>query len=80
MITLYVILCNNNNENRCIGYMIKHYIDQLRQAGKLCFSRALVNLYQQIQIRENLVFRGGTALNKIYIQPPARFGRFRFHQ
>jgi predicted nucleotidyltransferase component of viral defense system len=24
-------------------------------------------------IRKNLVFRGGTALNKIYINPPARY-------
>jgi predicted nucleotidyltransferase component of viral defense system len=39
----------------------------------LIISRALVNLYQQAEIKENLVFRGGTALNKIYIQPPARY-------
>lgn len=36
----------------------------------LIISRALVNLYEQPVIRNSLVFRGGTALNKIYITPP----------
>jgi len=39
----------------------------------LILSRALVNLYEQPEIRKNLVFRGGTALNKLYITPPARY-------
>lgn len=39
----------------------------------LIISRALVNLYEQSEIRNSLVFRGGTALNKIYITPPARY-------
>lgn len=39
----------------------------------LIISRALVNLYEQPVIRNSLVFRGGTALNKIYITPPARY-------
>lgn len=39
----------------------------------LIISRALVNLYEQPKVRESLVFRGGTALNKLYIQPPARY-------
>ena len=39
----------------------------------LIISRALVDLYQQPLIKRTLVFRGGTALNKIYIDPPARY-------
>src|SRR5437868_9406610 len=39
----------------------------------LIISRALVNLYEQPVIKNSLVFRGGTALNKIYITPPARY-------
>lgn len=39
----------------------------------LIISRALVNLYEQPEIKENLVFRGGTALNKIYIEPASRY-------
>lgn len=39
----------------------------------LIISRALVNLYEQPEVRNSLVFRGGTALNKIYITPPARY-------
>jgi len=39
----------------------------------LVISRALVDLYNQKDIAKTLVFRGGTALNKIYIKPPARY-------
>lgn len=39
----------------------------------LIISRALVNLYEQPVVRNSLVFRGGTALNKLYIEPPARY-------
>lgn len=39
----------------------------------LIISRALVCLYNNPLIRESLVFRGGTALNKLFIQPPARY-------
>lgn len=39
----------------------------------LIISRALVELYKQPKIKETLVFRGGTALNKIYINPPSRY-------
>jgi len=38
----------------------------------LVISRALVALYQQPKVRECLAFRGGTALNKLYIQPAVR--------
>lgn len=39
----------------------------------LILSRILVEIYTQPKIKENLAFRGGTALNKLYINPPARF-------
>jgi predicted nucleotidyltransferase component of viral defense system len=39
----------------------------------LVISRALVDLYNQSKIKTSLAFRGGTALNKLYIQPPARY-------
>ncbi len=39
----------------------------------LIISRALVCLYNHPNVRESLVFRGGTALNKLYIKPPARY-------
>lgn len=39
----------------------------------LIISRALVCLYGNPHIRNSLVFRGGTALNKLFLQPPARY-------
>jgi predicted nucleotidyltransferase component of viral defense system len=39
----------------------------------LIISRALVDLYNDPHIKEALVFRGGTALNKLFIKPPARY-------
>lgn len=39
----------------------------------LVISRALVELYNEPHIKETLVFRGGTALNKLFIHPPARY-------
>jgi predicted nucleotidyltransferase component of viral defense system len=39
----------------------------------LVISRALVVLFNHETIRNSLVFRGGTALNKLYINPPARY-------
>lgn len=39
----------------------------------LVISRALVALFKNEVIRNSLVFRGGTALNKLYIKPPARY-------
>jgi predicted nucleotidyltransferase component of viral defense system len=35
--------------------------------------RALIELYQQPKIAKNLAFRGGTALNKLFISPAARY-------
>ena len=39
----------------------------------LVISRALVCLYNNPKIKDSLIFRGGTALNKLYIKPPARY-------
>lgn len=39
----------------------------------LIISRVLVDLYNDPHIKDVLVFRGGTALNKLFINPPARY-------
>lgn len=39
----------------------------------LVISRAIVELYKDPHIKDSLVFRGGTALNKLYIKPQARY-------
>ena len=39
----------------------------------LIISRALVCLYNDPKIKDSLVFRGGTALHKLFIKPPARY-------
>ena len=39
----------------------------------LMISRALVSLYENPKIKDHLVFRGGTALHKLYIKPAARY-------
>lgn len=39
----------------------------------LIISRALIDLYNHPHIKEALVFRGGTALNKLFIKPASRY-------
>ena len=39
----------------------------------LVISRALICMYNNEKIRNSLVFRGGTALSKLYLKPPARY-------
>ena len=39
----------------------------------LVISRALVDMYSVREVREQLAFRGGTALYKLYLRPPARY-------
>lgn len=39
----------------------------------LIISRALIDLYNDQQIADSLVFRGGTALNKLFIKPASRY-------
>src|SRR3990172_4513922 len=47
------------------------YQSQVEQ--DLVLSRALISLYQNETIRKTLAFRGGTALNKLFVQNPARY-------
>lgn len=53
---------------KTISWQMDEQIEQ-----DLIISRALVDLYNDLHIREALVFRGGTALNKLFIKPPARY-------
>ena len=46
-------------------------IEQVEQ--DLIISRALVDLYNNPHIKEKLIFRGGTALNKLFLKPAARY-------
>ncbi len=39
----------------------------------LVLTRAIVEIYSDELLRNELAFRGGTALHKIYFQPPARY-------
>ena len=39
----------------------------------LVISRALACLYNDPRIKNSLIFRGGTALNKLHIKPPVRY-------
>ena len=39
----------------------------------LVISRAIVDLFSVPEVASSLIFRGGTALYKIYLTPPARY-------
>lgn len=56
------------NWRKTVPWQMDEQIEQ-----DLIISRALVDLYNDPHIREALVFRGGTALNKLFIEPPARY-------
>jgi predicted nucleotidyltransferase component of viral defense system len=59
------------------------FIEKWRQYAKwktpaqveqdLVISRALADLYNDPHVSEALVFRGGTALNKLFLKPPSRY-------
>ena len=60
------------------------YLDEWRQSQApwlrvyqieqdLIISRTLVDLYSNPKIKSNLVFRGGTCLNKLMLDKPARY-------
>ena len=49
------------------------WIYQSQVEQDLILSRALVSLYQNELIQQTLAFRGGTALNKLFITPAARY-------
>ncbi|MBS0359429.1 MAG: nucleotidyl transferase AbiEii/AbiGii toxin family protein [Proteobacteria bacterium] len=49
------------------------WVEDYQVEQDLIISRALVSLYENPKIKNNLVFRGGTALHKLYIKPAARY-------
>lgn len=49
------------------------WVEDYQVEQDLIISRALIDLYKNPKIRSNLAFRGGTALNKLYIKPAARY-------
>lgn len=46
-------------------------LEQVEQ--DLVISRALIELYQSDLLQKVMVFRGGTALNKLFFKPPQRY-------
>ena len=42
-------------------------------AHDLIISRALIEMYGQLSIKNTLAFRGGTALYKLHLSPPPRY-------
>ncbi|MBX9587573.1 MAG: nucleotidyl transferase AbiEii/AbiGii toxin family protein [Gammaproteobacteria bacterium] len=49
------------------------WIQDYQVEQDLIITRALVSLYENPVIRDSLVFRGGTALHKLFITPAARY-------
>lgn len=49
------------------------WVEDYQVEQDLIISRVLIDLYNNEKIKSNFVFRGGTALNKLFIKPPARY-------
>ena len=49
------------------------WIPDFQVEQDLVISRALVLIFSHPLLRKSLAFRGGTALYKLYIKPPARY-------
>src|SRR3990167_4186626 len=49
------------------------WVEDYQVEQDLIISRALVSLYENPKIKDKLVFRGCTALHKLYIKPSARY-------
>jgi predicted nucleotidyltransferase component of viral defense system len=49
------------------------WVEDYQVEQDLLISRALISLYERPRLKNSLVFRGGTALHKLYIQPAARY-------
>ncbi len=49
------------------------WVQDLQVEQDLVISRALVALFSQEAVARLLAFRGGTALYKLYLTPPARY-------
>ncbi len=49
------------------------WVEDYQVEQDLIISRALISLYERPKIKNSLVFRGGTALHKLYVKPAARY-------
>ena len=49
------------------------WVEDYQVEQDLIISRALVSLFENPKIKNHFVFRGGTALHKLYIKPAARY-------
>lgn len=47
--------------------------DDAQVEQDLVLSRAVVAIFQQPDLAKQVALRGGTALNKLFIQPPSRY-------
>ena len=47
--------------------------DNAQVEQDLIIERALVEIFSDDLLRENLAFRGGTAFHKLYLKPQARY-------
>jgi len=52
---------------------IAPWVSDAQVEQDLIISRALVSMFQDTTISEQLAFRGGTALHKLYFNPPRRY-------
>lgn len=49
------------------------WVQDFQVEQDLVISRALVEIFSHAHLRDALAFRGGTALYKLYVKPPARY-------
>ncbi len=49
------------------------WVDDAQVEQDLVISRALVELFSDPMLCDRLAFRGGTALHKLFLRPPARY-------
>jgi len=49
------------------------WVEDSQVAQDLIISRTLVEIFSDRELASNLVFRGGTALHKLHLHPPARY-------
>ena len=54
--------------NNVVPWITNEQIEQ-----DLIISRSLVEIFSDDFLSENLVFRGGTALHKLYLNPQSRY-------
>lgn len=50
-----------------------NWIENIQVEQDLIITRALIEIYSDAFLAERLAFRGGTALHKLFVQPPARY-------